>query len=152
MMSATMKIDSFQGEYRYLSNFYLCQIKYEGLTYASIEHAYQAAKSTDEEIRLAFTQLRNPATAKKMGYLVPLRAGWDDMKIDVMRTLVAYKFSELTTYGTWLMKTDPAELVEGNWHGDTFWGVDNRSGIGENWHGRILMERRAQLWGALTTT
>jgi predicted NAD-dependent protein-ADP-ribosyltransferase YbiA (DUF1768 family) len=32
-------------ETRWLSNFYPCTIEYEGITYPSSEHAYQAAKT-----------------------------------------------------------------------------------------------------------
>lgn len=35
------------------------------------------------------------------------------------------------------------ELIEGNAWNDTFWGVCN--GVGENWLGQLLMERRAEL-------
>ena len=38
-------IDSFVGEYYFLSNFYPCSIEHDGLRYPSSEHAYQAAKS-----------------------------------------------------------------------------------------------------------
>ena len=39
-----------------------------------------------------------------------------------------------------LLKTGTAELIEGNWWGDTFWGVFN--GAGQNHLGRLLMEVR----------
>jgi len=41
-----------------------------------------------------------------------------------------------------LLATGDAELVEGNTWGDTYWGVDSRSGKGENMLGKILMETR----------
>lgn len=40
-------IDKFDGEYDFLSNFYPCDIKFEGLLYNSNEAAYQAAKTID---------------------------------------------------------------------------------------------------------
>ena len=42
-------IDKFDGEYRFLSNFYVCQVTYNDITYNSSEHAYQAAKATNKE-------------------------------------------------------------------------------------------------------
>jgi predicted NAD-dependent protein-ADP-ribosyltransferase YbiA (DUF1768 family) len=39
-----------------------------------------------------------------------------------------------------LTSTAPVELVEGNWWGDTFWGVCK--GVGENHLGRLLMKIR----------
>ena len=38
-------IDSFSGEYDFLSNFYNCPVEYEGITYLNSEAAFQAASS-----------------------------------------------------------------------------------------------------------
>ena len=38
-------IDDFEGEYRYLSNFYPSPIEWNKRTWPAVEHAYQAAKS-----------------------------------------------------------------------------------------------------------
>ena len=40
------KNKGFSGEYEFLSNFYPCRIVYNGITYPSVEHAYQDRKST----------------------------------------------------------------------------------------------------------
>ena len=42
-----MTIDSFRGEYDYLSNFYSCPVEYDGLTYQNTEASFQAAKCVD---------------------------------------------------------------------------------------------------------
>ena len=36
-------------------------------------------------------------------------------------------------------------LEEGNWWGDIFWGVDKKTGAGENNLGKILMKVREEL-------
>ena len=41
-----------------------------------------------------------------------------------------------------LLATGDRELVEGNWHGDKYWGVCLRTGEGNNHLGRMLMELR----------
>jgi predicted NAD-dependent protein-ADP-ribosyltransferase YbiA (DUF1768 family) len=41
--------------------------------------------------------------------------------------------------------TYPAHLTEGNHWGDTFWGVDLRTGKGRNYLGRILMSVRREI-------
>lgn len=41
------EINSFRGEYSWLSNFHPCQIEYEGILYQSTECAYVAAKTHD---------------------------------------------------------------------------------------------------------
>ena len=48
-------IDSFFGPYRFLSNFEPCTVEYDGMTYNCSEAAYQAAKTTDVSLRIAFT-------------------------------------------------------------------------------------------------
>ena len=40
-------IDSFRGEYGFLSNFNKSRVEFEGMTYPSVEHAFQAAKNPD---------------------------------------------------------------------------------------------------------
>jgi predicted NAD-dependent protein-ADP-ribosyltransferase YbiA (DUF1768 family) len=44
-----------------------------------------------------------------------------------------------------LLATGTALLREGNWWRDTFWGVDQRTGAGQNHLGRLLMEIRDEL-------
>jgi predicted NAD-dependent protein-ADP-ribosyltransferase YbiA (DUF1768 family) len=41
-------IDSFRGEYFFLSNFYLVEIEIGGKSYPSSEHYYQAMKCKNE--------------------------------------------------------------------------------------------------------
>ena len=57
-------IKGFQGEYRFLSNFYPCQIEFEGLTYFSSEAAYQAQK---EPGRLTEFLGLNAREARRLG-------------------------------------------------------------------------------------
>lgn len=38
-------IDSFSGNYRFLSNFWPCVVTLDDQQYTSTEHAYQAAKT-----------------------------------------------------------------------------------------------------------
>ena len=61
-------IDSFEGKYRFLSNFYLSPITYEGIEYPSVEHAYQAAKTFDQKIRQKVADCPTPNEAKKVSY------------------------------------------------------------------------------------
>lgn len=135
----TLDIDSFDGKDRFLSNFYPAPVTYEGLRFPTVEHAFQAAKTTDVILRQVIARLPTPGLAKKHGRVLMLRAGWDNMRLDVMRMLLAQKFSDPTLRAR-LVATAPAKLVEGNTWGDRFWGVCQ--GIGENHLGRLLMEIR----------
>lgn len=135
------RIDSFSGEYAFLSNFYyFCAV---GRKYITVEHLYQASKTNNPDQRNMVLSASTPTLAKKIGRKVDLVEGWDKSKIDVMRKLVSYKFSCDHRLRDKLLATQDAELIEGNHWRDTFWGVYD--GVGENWLGRILMEVREKV-------
>lgn len=137
------RIDRFSGDYRFLSNFWLCQVPMEDEWYASVEHAYQAAKTLNPEARMRIKNARGPGDAKKLGNQVVLRGDWDLVRIQYMRHLVWQKFALHQHLRDKLIATGNAELVEGNTWGDRFWGVCR--GVGENNLGKILMEVRMTL-------
>ena len=145
-MTYEQPIESFQGAYRFLSNFWPAEVEYEGLVYPSSEHAYQAAKTIDPEARKAFLDIK-PGQAKRKGRKVVLREDWEDVKLDVMLDLLRAKFSnpELTKM---LLDTGDRGLIEGNTWGDQFWGVCK--GQGENHLGLLLMQVRDEI-GTLST-
>ncbi len=135
-----MIIDMFKGRYCFLSNFSSGDVVIHGVTFKTAEHAYQFFKSKNileqQQIRNADT----PGQAKRLGRKVTIRDNWEEIKINVMRDVLASKFSEGSSLAGYLLDTGDAELVEGNNWGDRFWGkVD---GVGLNWLGRLLMERR----------
>jgi ribA/ribD-fused uncharacterized protein len=139
-------IDSFQGEYRFLSNFWPAEVEFEGITYPTAEHAYQAAKTLDAAERKRIAALATPADAKRAGRAVqPLRADWEMAKFDVMERCVRDKFTRHADLRQRLLATGDAELIEGNTWGDRIWGV--YQGEGENRLGKILMNVRAELRG-----
>ncbi len=141
MDSPIPPIDHFVGEYRFLSNFFPSELTADtGFTYASVEHAYQAAKAATEEERLYIAAAPNPKKAKKRGSKLTLSPEWHSRKVDVMRSLVRCKFAAGTELAAKLLATGNAELIEGNDWGDKFWGKCN--GVGENHMGRLLMETR----------
>ena len=135
-------ISEFQGEFRFLSNFWPCEIELEGIRFPSVEHAYQAAKTLDINTRIQMSLLDTPGQVKKIGKSIELRPDWEEIKIEVMRELLRQKFDITKHYDLWLElhMTKPEELVEGNWWEDTFWGVCK--GKGENHLGKLLMEIR----------
>lgn len=133
------KIETFDDTYRFLSNFYPSPV----LGYPTVEHAYQAMKSLDLEYREKVRTCGPPSRAKKLGQLVKLRSDWDTVKYDIMEELVRAKFTTHPVLKGMLLSTGDAILEEGNWWGDTYWGVCN--GHGENHLGKILMLIRKEL-------
>ena len=139
-----MKIDHFRGEYAFLSNFCEVPVTYKGLTYGSNEAAFQAQKCMTEEEKMEFTQLR-PSASKKLGRRVKLRPDWEEVKVGLMEEIVRAKFTQNEELKALLLATGEAYLEEGNtWH-DTCWGVDAKTGEGQNHLGKILMKVRDEL-------
>ena len=141
------KILQFKNEYEFLSNFYEARTEYEGVVYPTSEHAYQAAKTKDATTRYVISKLETPDEAKKMGNIIKIRDDWDEIKTRVMYDCLVSKFSD-KNLAKKLLATGDMELIEGNHHGDMFWGkVD---GVGANMLGRILMRIRSELRGFQT--
>lgn len=141
----TAVIDRFDGEHRFLSNFYVGPhpVVYRG-HWPTAEHAYQAAKSYDphhvQRVRAALT----PGEAKRAGRGAVLVPHWETTRVLVMWQVLVAKFGRDLDLWDRLVATGYARLVEGNhWH-DQFWGdchCDQRPGCaapGENWLGRLL--------------
>lgn len=140
------RITSFTGDYAWLSNFFGAAVEFEGVTYPTVEHAYQAAKTLDPRQRASLLRLATPGQAKRAGLKVTLRPGWDGMKLEVMRALLHAKFTRHPDLRDRLLATGQAHLEEGNDWGDTYWGTVG--GRGQNQLGRLLMRVRRELGDA----
>lgn len=136
-------VESFTGRYRFLSNFFMAAIPFDGQQWASVEHLYQALKTHDSVKREEIRRANSSAQAKRLGKRVKNREDWEEVKVGMMSMCLTLKFS---AFHPRLMKslldTGDAELVEGNTWGDTYWGVYN--GVGENQLGKLLMRRRME--------
>lgn len=134
-------IDGFQGDYRFLSNFFIEPDQ------SHVEAEYQQAKTIDPLERNLFISKTGiytpPGRCKKLGRRVKLRTDWDQVKLDIMFELVMNKFAAHLDLQAKLLSTGNAELIEGNAWGDTFYGMCN--GEGENHLGKILMKVREML-------
>lgn len=128
-------IKEFQGPYRWLSNFYRCSVLLDGIVYPTVEHAYQAAKTNDNTWRLRILAIERPGDVKRLALALPIRPDWEKVKVQVMQDLLVQKFQQ-APFKAWLLKTE-GEIQEGNWWGDTFWGVCN--GYGQNKLGKLIM-------------
>ena len=133
------RIDRFRAEHAFLSNFHRRPFDWRGRTWDTSEAAYQAAKTRDERERECIRAAPSPAAAKRLGRRVDLRADWERVKDDVMRSILDAKFA-VPELRDALLATGDAELVEGNTWGDVYWGVCG--GRGRNQLGRTLMRIR----------
>jgi len=135
-------IYSFTSIYSFLSNFYHSFVKLDGIIYPSVEHAFQAAKTLDADLRKPFHKHRllTAGDAKRMGRKLKLRPDWEHIKLQIMEDLLFSKFSD-PVLKQMLLDTGDAKLIEGNTWGDTFWGEDLHKG-GQNHLGKLLMKIR----------
>lgn len=137
------EINSFRGEYAFLSNFYSAPVTYKGITYLNNEAAFQAQKvSLDSPSIKMFSKL-NPSEAKKLGRYGSLRKDWEKVKDQFMYEICTLKFIQNEDLKERLLATGDAKLIEGNDWGDTYWGVCRM--IGQNKLGEILMRVREEL-------
>ena len=136
-------ITSFTGQYRFLSNFYPCEVFYEGILYPSSEHAYMASKTNDLQLKKLISTILQPSDAKKFGRKIDLRKDWDDLKLEYMEQILRIKFSNPELREK-LKSTKNRVLIEGNKWGDTFWG-ESPLGNGFNHLGKIIMRIRDSL-------
>lgn len=142
-------IKEFQGEYRWLSNFWPCIIEFDGRTFKSIEHAYMSAKSEDPLWKETCEIVTSPGQIKRMSKGLTLDKDWNARKIEVMKVCIAEKFSDKNPeLKSKLLNTDDIFIQEGNTWGDKFWGIDLRSGKGLNHLGKLIMRRREELLNA----
>lgn len=139
-----MQIDSFFGPHRFLSNFWFASVVLDGVEYPSVEHAYQAAKTEDPDVRATIRACAPAGSAKHAGGSLPTPDDWDERRLVVMRDLIEQKFAA-EPLRSQLLETGTQTLVEGNGWGDTFWGVSK--GAGTNHLGNLLMAVRARLRG-----
>lgn len=138
----------FFNDFRFLSNFHIVEIPFDGLTYWSTEAAYMSAKTHDPEIKQALAATRMPSQAKKIGRQLVLRPDWEDVKLGIMEAVNRVKYitgpsDETKMLGEMLKVTNPAVLVEANWWGDTYWG--ECKGFGQNNLGKVLMKIREEI-------
>lgn len=141
------KITSFDGTYRWLSNFYPSPFTYQGILYPTNEHFFQAWKYPADK-RAEIAALPTPYQAKKAGKKAKLCWNWDSIKNEVMLTGLTEKF-KIPELKALLINTGCLELIEGNtWH-DNYWGnctCPKCSNIpGKNTLGNQLMIVRQQL-------
>lgn len=135
---------AFRGHWAFLSNFHTSRLHYKGRWYLTAEHAYQAAKMTNQTHHDWIMACSTPGQAKHRGRSLPIRKDWKQIKDTVMLDILRTKFADPGLV-TRLLETGDQELVEYNpWH-DVYWGVCD--GVGQNKLGKLLMQVRDELKG-----
>ena len=124
-------INSFRGEFDFLSNFHILPnpIYWLGIVYSTSEHMFVSFKTNDHAERQWIAGIKYPGQAKNAGgkkghngRFITLRANWDQVKVEAMRMTLLLKYYANPGLIYALCATHPKLLVEGNtWH-DNIWG------------------------------
>ena len=135
-------IDRFDGEYAFLSNYSASPFRINYVLFPTMEHYFQANKADNQNDYLHIAYAPTPGEAKRLGRKIQLRSDWEEIKDEVMLTGLRKKFANPELRNL-LLATGDEELIEGNYWGDTYWGVCN--GVGQNKLGKLLMQVREEI-------
>lgn len=141
-------IKEFQGDYRFLSNFWVTPVRYRGRVYKSVEHAFQSQKFPEHpNIQEKIESSSLAADAKRIAKenKDQIREDWKIINLQLMHELVKNKFQQNPVLRRNLLGTGYQYLQEGNHWRDDFWGVRLDTGEGRNNLGKILMRVREEL-------
>src|SRR4051812_32356251 len=89
---STEPIGPFRGRWSFLSNFFPAQVWLNGVTYPTVEHAYQAARCANDFDRVKIRDARTPGAAKRLGRSALQIDGWEAERDEIMRELLEQKF------------------------------------------------------------
>ncbi len=136
------------------SNLYRRPIEFEGCTYPTAEHAYQAGKPRRKEVRDWLMAAPSPALLAMAAhglYYWDVTPGWSTSKFVRMKAVLHAKFSQHQDLRETLLRTGDARLIETATVDNTvnrLWGEVN--GVGRNMLGTLLMEVRVEIRASLT--
>jgi ribA/ribD-fused uncharacterized protein len=160
-----------KDDYYEFSNYYISKIQWDGKTYPSSEHLFQALKfindnkdnrsmeyaniirqqSTPNKSRILAIQKTgggykwrtdlNPLIVKYQD--VKIRSDWDKVKDKVMEEVLMSKFSQNEQLKNLLLNTGDKLIVE-NSPRDYYWGIGKHEN-GKNVLGKLLMKTRTIL-------
>ena len=144
-----MKINKFENEYAFLSNFFPSRIFTPEQDIAeSVEHYFQAEKTNNYLEYIEVLHANTPGQAKRLGRKLTLRPDWEEVKDKVMYNALKQKFA-IPELKKLLLATGDAELEEGTWWHDNYWGncyCEKCKNIqGKNMLGKLLMKIREEI-------
>ena len=135
--------------YGAFSNLFRRTIEFEGESYPTSEHAYQAGKARKPEVKQWLMAAPSPALLAMAAhglYYWDVSPGWSQNKFDRMRGVLHTKFTQHADLRELLLSTGSVRLVETatvDNEVNRLWGEVN--GEGRNMLGELLMELRERL-------
>ncbi len=135
--------------YGVFSNLYRRAIVFEGVEFATSEHAYQAGKARKPAVREWLMAAPSPALLAMAAhglYVWDVSPDWSKVKFDRMKNVLLAKFTQHEDLNELLLSTGNSRLVESATVDNAvnrLWGEVN--GVGKNMLGKLLMEVRDEL-------
>lgn len=133
------------NEFHCFSNFHMDAIEIDGKQWPSVEHYFQAMKSTSEPDQEQIRFAASPGLAKSLGRKTAVRSDWESVKFEVMIKALRVKFAKPYLREI-LLKTGERPIYEDS-PSDRIWGtgVLKGMGTGKNLLGIALMQVRQEL-------
>ena len=134
----------YEREFYMFSNFSAFAVKYDGDMWPTAEHAYQAKKFYDFDIRDKIKSARSAQEAKQIAKVFEheIRDDWEEVKLRAMEEIIWAKLSQHPYIQEKLLQTGGADIIEDS-HKDAFWGWGPNKD-GENHLGKIWMKLRKE--------
>jgi ribA/ribD-fused uncharacterized protein len=138
----------YEQEFYPLSNFSAFTLEWKGYRFDTSEAAYHWEKFTGPDNGLARFAICTAPSAHAAfqiarSFKESKRTDWDDVKINVMRTILRAKVAQHPYVRKKLLETGVRRLVENSWR-DDFWGWGERRD-GKNTLGVLWMEIRSEV-------
>lgn len=146
---------AFATSNAYLSNFFKCDLHYNGRMFDSAERAYQFERCTRlgaPEIAQQVLDARGASKCKQASGYIKSTGEWDAQKRDIMKEIVSEKSSQNEYLLNSLLSTGKKALIEATTY--MFWGaaavIGSKSLKNGTWKGRnelglILIEVREEI-------
>jgi len=136
----------YEQDFYVLSNFSSFQVRIDGVSYPTSEHAYHCAKfegkpHIQEIIRNAPSA--HEAFKDAADFKSDRVENWDEIKYSVMKDILIHKVMQHEYVRRKLLDTGDRELIENSWRDDVWGWGHNKSG--QNLLGKCWMEIRAEL-------
>lgn len=146
----------YEQDFYVLSNFSAFQLRWNGISFPTLEHAYHWEKfnvapefrrgyhnQVQNLIRYAISAHDAFKIAQEEQWRIHRRQDWDTVKVGIMGALLRAKVAQHEYVARKLLATGDRELVENSWR-DDFWGWGPNKD-GQNMLGKCWMEVRAEL-------
>lgn len=134
------KIQDFINEYDYLSPSYPCSVHIpsDSIIYPSYEHALQASKTNDMNIREYLSNIHDIKELKRaVSKYIDITQEWKDQSLHIAEQLLRDKFFCSRDLQIKLLKTEHRSIYYLNNFNDLYWGI-NKEGKGQNNYGKII--------------